>query len=66
VTLETSDEIEPPDEPRNLWLRLTCDGGIPNPDDTFLAGFDYGREVIVRTFRQLMQPAANEFWGLKG
>jgi hypothetical protein len=65
VTLETSDELEPPDEPPNLWLRLDVSGQLPTADDTFLAGFDYGREVIVRTFRQLMQPAANEFWGLK-
>jgi hypothetical protein len=65
VALESSDEVESPDEPPNLWLRLTASGRLPDPDDTFLAGFDYGREVIVRTFRQLMQPAANEFWGLK-
>ncbi|HUQ70303.1 MAG TPA: hypothetical protein VM165_12305 [Planctomycetaceae bacterium] len=58
-------EGEGTDPPRNLYLTLRCTGGIPDPDDTFLAGFDYGREVIVRTFRQLMQPAANEFWGLK-
>lgn len=65
VTLETSDEHEATDEPPNLWLQLSVSGKLPTPDDTFLAGFDFGREVIVRTFRQLMQPAANEFWGLK-
>jgi hypothetical protein len=53
------------DEPPALWLDLRCQGRLSDPDNTFLAGFDYGREVIVRTFRQLMQPAANEFWGLK-
>ncbi|MDZ4684532.1 MAG: hypothetical protein SH850_05535 [Planctomycetaceae bacterium] len=60
VNLDSDVEVR-----NSLKLSLHCYGGIPHPDDTFLAGFDYGREVIVRTFRQLMQPAANEFWGLK-
>lgn len=51
--------------PQRLQLLLTSSGSVRDPDDTFLAGFDYGREVIVRTFRQLMTPAANDYWGLK-
>uniref|UniRef100_A0A7C2NWG7 Uncharacterized protein n=1 Tax=Schlesneria paludicola TaxID=360056 RepID=A0A7C2NWG7_9PLAN len=64
VQLETPPlaDANPPD---SLRLLLTCEGSLSDPDDTFLAGFDYGREVIVRTFRQLMTPAANDYWGLK-
>jgi hypothetical protein len=58
-----TDPAEPPGE---LWLSLGCTGAMENSEDTFLAGLDYGREAIVRTFRQLMTPAANAYWGLKG
>jgi hypothetical protein len=52
-------------DPRTcLWLRLTCSGAPPSGDGAALEGLDYGRETIVRTFRQLMAPAANAYWEL--
>lgn len=65
LTVSLEAQVDPSSETDTLWLHLQSEGRLTEPDETFLAGFDYGREVIVRTFRQLMQPAANEFWGLK-
>ena len=31
-----------------------------------LDGLDFGRKTIVRTFRELMTPEANAYWGLLG
>jgi hypothetical protein len=47
-----------------LWLRLSCQGGVTSDSGSLLEGLDFGREVIVNTFRQLMSPAANAYWQL--
>jgi hypothetical protein len=54
-------------DPRTcLWLRLSCQGAADDEEPSLLEGLDYGRAAIVRTFRQLMSPAANTYWELDG
>ena len=47
-----------------LWLRLTATGAPGEEEGALLEGLDFGRTTIVRTFRQLMSPAANAYWEL--
>lgn len=56
-----------PDEPQPdcLWLELTSSGPVTAGETALLDGLDFGRQAIVRTFRELMSPQANAFWGLQ-
>lgn len=51
--------------PDCLWLELTSGGPVASGETALLDGLDFGRQTIVRTFRELMSPQANAFWGLQ-
>lgn len=53
------------DEPESVWLNLTAAGVIESPDASLFDGMDFGREVIVRSFNELVSPEAKEFWGVR-
>lgn len=46
-----------------IWLELTCKARC-RPDSEWLADLDAARRVIVETFRELMSPEANAYWGV--
>lgn len=64
IRLDCGDDEEAP--PECLWLELTCAGSVADEETSLLDGLDFGRQTIVRTFRELMTPAANDYWGLQG
>lgn len=52
------------------YVRLTLTARGPtepkyDPLAAVLSGLDFGRQTIVRSFRELMSDAANQYWGLK-
>ena len=57
-----------PEKQEIIGLAFTARGPIEQSDDPMqevLAGVDLGRETIVRSFKELMNDAANKYWGLK-
>lgn len=48
----------------SLWLRLTAIGATDNDELSLFNGLDYGREMIVRAFNELVTPDAKDFWGV--
>ncbi len=63
---EEDEDNEQPQE----FIRLTLTARGPtepqnDPTAAVLSGLDLGRETIVRSFRELMSDAANQYWGLK-
>lgn len=54
----------PHDDRAHIWLQLSCTGSLSPDPSTLLEGLDYGRQHIVQAFRQLMSPAANNYWEL--
>lgn len=49
-----------------IRLTLTARGGLePDREESVLEGLDLGRATIVRSFRDLMNREANQYWGLK-
>lgn len=53
-------------QPDCLWLSLRSAGPATDCETGLLDGLDFGRQTIVRTFRELMTPEANAYWGLLG
>lgn len=53
-------------QPVCLWLSLRSAGPATDCETGLLDGLDFGRQTIVRTFRELMTPEANAYWGLQG
>lgn len=49
----------------SIWLRLLAEGIVNHESSSPLDGMDAGRSAIVRTFSDLMSPAANAYWGLR-
>jgi uncharacterized protein (TIGR04255 family) len=47
-----------------LWLRITSSGPTDADESSLFDGLDYGREVIVRAFNELVTPDAKEYWGV--
>ncbi|OYW18743.1 MAG: hypothetical protein B7Z55_10065 [Planctomycetales bacterium 12-60-4] len=48
-----------------IWIDLECRGCGEGTAEEAACGLDQGRELIVTTFRSLMAPAANAYWGLE-
>ncbi|WP_373648986.1 hypothetical protein [Schlesneria sp. DSM 10557] len=46
-----------------LWLRLTASGVIESHEAALFDGLDYGREICVRAFNELVTTDAKQFWG---
>lgn len=57
-----------PEQKEVVILTLTARGPLdPHKPtvDSVLEGLDLGHETIVRSFKKLMSPEANQYWGLK-
>ena len=46
-----------------LWLRLTTSGPTESHESALFDGLDYGREICVRSFNELVNTDAKQFWG---
>ena len=53
-----------PADVESLWLRISCSGPTDSEETSLFDGLDYGREIIVRTFNDLMNSDAKKFWGV--
>lgn len=51
-----------PDE--SVWIKLTTSGPVDDAE-TLFDGMDFGREVIVRSFNELVSTDAKNFWGVR-
>ncbi|MBS0203425.1 MAG: hypothetical protein JSS49_11035 [Planctomycetes bacterium] len=52
------------DETESVWMSLTTSGPVDDPE-TLFDGMDYGREVIVRGFNELVSADAKNYWGVR-
>lgn len=48
-----------------VWIHLNCRGSQEGAAENVAEAMDAGREIVVTTFRRLMTPEANAYWGLK-
>jgi len=53
------------DETECAWLNLTTSGPVDNADASLFDGLDYGREVIIRSFNELVSADAKTYWGVR-
>ena len=47
----------------DVWITLQTRGPIDGADTGLFDGLDYGREVIVRAFNELVSSEAKTYWG---
>ena len=52
------------DELDNVWITLQTKGPVDGADTELFDGLDYGREVIVRAFNELVSLDAKTYWGV--
>ncbi|MDB5345585.1 MAG: hypothetical protein JWP89_3962 [Schlesneria sp.] len=64
-TLKISFQHRPADETENIWINLTARGPVEDAETGVFDGLDYGREVIVRSFNDLVSPDAKKYWGVQ-
>lgn len=48
-----------------VWINLTASGPIDDVETSLFDGLDFGREVIVRSFNELVSADAKAFWGVR-
>lgn len=67
LTIELTHEPAVPsvDQEESLWLRITASGTTDADEASLFDGLDYGREMIVRSFSELVTSSAKDFWGVK-
>lgn len=53
------------DEAENVWMTLIASGPIGDSDASLFDGLDHGREVIVRSFSELVSDDAKTYWGVR-
>lgn len=58
VAGDSSEELD------NVWITLTTSGPLDDLDASLFDGLDYGREVIVRSFNELVSTDAKTYWGV--
>ncbi len=65
LAIELTHELAPGlgHEAESLWLRITSSGSTEVHESSLFDGLDYGREMIVRAFSELVTPDAKLFWG---
>ena len=47
-----------------VWINLHVSGAVEEGESGLFDGFDFGREVIVRSFNELVSPVAKSYWGV--
>lgn len=57
--------VELTEETESVWITLTTRGPVDNADTSLFDGLDYGREVIVRGFNELVSTEAKTYWGVR-
>lgn len=62
LTIELTDKRD--DHGRSLWLQLTISGPTDANESSLFDGLDYAREMIVRSFSELVTSDAKEYWGV--
>lgn len=55
----------PADDVESVWMTLTASGPIDDSETSLFDGLDFGREVIVRSFNELVSDAAKSYWGVQ-
>ena len=65
LTVELTHEVAPStaNDEESLWLRITASGPTDSEESSLFDGLDFGREMIVRAFSELVTPHAKQFWG---
>jgi hypothetical protein len=58
------DQTQSSDAGECLWINLMTAGIVEDAETGLFDCFDYGREVIVRAFNELVSPAAKSYWGV--
>lgn len=53
-----------PLEIESVWLRITSASEISDEDGSLFDGLDHGREMVVRSFNELVTSEAKDFWGV--
>ena len=48
----------------SLWLRITAASEMTADDTSLFDGLDYGREMVVRSFTELVTSEAKQYWGV--
>jgi uncharacterized protein (TIGR04255 family) len=66
LTIELTHESEPtsPQDVESLWLRITSNGPTDAEESSLFDGLDYGREMVVRSFNELVTADAKMYWGV--
>lgn len=50
-------------EDESLWIRITATGPTDSQESSLFDGLDFGREMIIRSFGELVTSHAKQFWG---
>lgn len=48
----------------SIWVRITSSGPTDADEASLFDGLDYGREVVVRAFNELVSSDAKSYWGV--
>lgn len=66
LTIELTHEpaLEQVGREEALWLRITSGGPTDSSESSLFDGLDYGREMIVRAFSELVTVDAKSYWGV--
>ncbi len=51
-------------EAESLWLRITASSPTDLEETSLFNGLDYGREIVVRSFNELVTTDAKNYWGV--
>ena len=66
LTIELTHEpsTESSQQTQALWLRITSSGPTDADEASLFDGLDFGREMVVRAFSDLVSSDAKDFWGV--
>lgn len=64
IELTHEPSFERVNEVESLWLRISANGPTDSDESSLFDGLDYGREMIVRAFNELVTTGAKEYWGV--
>ena len=60
---DAAQEASSLDVTNSVWIELTASSTADDSETSLFDGLDYGREVIVRSFNELVSADAKEYWG---
>lgn len=65
LTIEFQHSLEKSDDAEAVWLCLSASGAVEQAETSLFDGLDFGREVIVRGFNELVSTDAKTYWGVR-